>query len=189
MEPIRRAALIEATLAEIGAAGSLDITVSQIAKRAGVSSALAHHYLGGKDQMFLAAMRHTLGKYGAAVRTGLAQAHTPRARLDAIIRAGFLPDNFDPAIVSAWMNFYVLAQSSPPARRLLTIYRRRLKSNLLHALRHLVAGRAEDIAERIAALIDGLYLRHSLGQNDPGGDEAARLVLASLDLELADAQG
>ena len=60
MEPIRRAALVKATIDEIGAVGNLDVTVSNIAKRAGMSSALAHHYFGGKDQIFLAAMRHTL---------------------------------------------------------------------------------------------------------------------------------
>ena len=67
MEPIRRAALVKATIAEIGDAGSLDVTVSRIAKRAGMSSALAHHYFGGKDQIFEAAMRHILRDYGQAV--------------------------------------------------------------------------------------------------------------------------
>ena len=43
MEPIRRAALVDATITEIGKSGTLDVTVSQIAKRAGMSSALAHH--------------------------------------------------------------------------------------------------------------------------------------------------
>ena len=185
MEPIRRAALIEATLAEIGQAGSLDITVSQIARRAGVSSALAHHYLGGKDQMFLAAMRHTLSIYGAAVGHGLARSNTPRERLESVIRAGFLPENFDPATISAWMNFYVLAQSSPAARRLLTVYQKRLRSNLLHDLRGLAGSNAEDIADRLAALIDGFYLRQSLGADSPDGAEAARQVIASLNLELS----
>jgi len=60
MEPLRRASLIEATISEIGTRGSLDVTVSQIAKRAGMSSALAHHYFGGKDQIFNAAMRQIL---------------------------------------------------------------------------------------------------------------------------------
>ena len=60
MEPIRRSALVKATIAEIGAAGNLDVTVGQIAKRAGMSTTLAHHYFGGKDQIFLAAMRHIL---------------------------------------------------------------------------------------------------------------------------------
>ena len=42
MEPIRRAALVKATIDEIGAVGNLDVTVSNIAKRAGMSSALAN---------------------------------------------------------------------------------------------------------------------------------------------------
>ena len=37
MEPIRKAALVKATITEIGRVGSLDVTVSQIAKRAGMS--------------------------------------------------------------------------------------------------------------------------------------------------------
>lgn len=89
MEPLRRAALVEATIQEIGAAGSLDVTVSKIAKRAGMSSALAHHYFGGKDQIFLAAMRQTLTDYGTEVRAALATAHTPHARVEAVIRASF----------------------------------------------------------------------------------------------------
>ena len=78
MEPIRKAALVKATIAEIGRAGSLDVTVSQIARRAGMSSALAHHYFGTKEQMFLAAMRHVLSLYGAEVRGALATAEGPR---------------------------------------------------------------------------------------------------------------
>ena len=36
MEPISKAALVKATIAEIGAVGSLDVTVAQIARRAGM---------------------------------------------------------------------------------------------------------------------------------------------------------
>ena len=80
MESIRRAALVKATIAEIGAAGSLDVSVSRIAKRAGMSSALAHHYFGGKNQIFEAAMRQILRDYSAEVRTALAAATDPAAR-------------------------------------------------------------------------------------------------------------
>ena len=68
MEPIRRQALVKATIAEIGQHCTLDVTVSQIARRAGMSSALAHHYFGGKEQIFVAAMRYTMGVYAAEVR-------------------------------------------------------------------------------------------------------------------------
>lgn len=85
MEPIRKAALVNATISEIGRTGSLDVTVSQIAKRAGMSSALAHHYFGGKEDMFLAAMRHVLTLYGAEVRGALAVAQGPEARVEAVV--------------------------------------------------------------------------------------------------------
>jgi TetR/AcrR family transcriptional repressor of bet genes len=185
MEPIRRAALVDATIAEIGAQGSLDVTVAQIARRAGMSSALAHHYFGGKEQMFLAAMRHTLTLYGAEVRGALAMAATPRDRLAAIVRAGFGPANFRPAVIAAWLNFYVLARTVPEAKRLLAIYHARLRSNLTHDLRPSLGDRATDAADRIAGLIDGLYLHEGLSPRAPDGKRAAALVLAALDRELA----
>lgn len=183
MEPIRREALIEATIAEIGEAGTLDITVSAIARRAGMSSGLAHHYFGGKDQIFLATMTHILSAYGRDVRAALKDAATPQARLSAIVEAGFSGDNFKRAVVSAWMNFYALALSSPEANRLLSIYQSRLRSNLRHALRPLVASPAE-AADRIAALIDGLYLREGLSKT-PDGAAATATALRQVALELA----
>ena len=186
MEPIRRAALVKATIAEIGETGTLDITVAQIARRAGMSTALAHHYFGAKDQIFLAAMRHVLTVYGAEVRGALIMADGPKARLQAVIRAGFGPANFRPAVIAAWLNFYVLARTSPDAARLLAIYQRRLRSNLMHDLRPLVGARAGDVAERIAGLIDGLYLRQGLSRTPADGRAATRLVLGALDLELRD---
>ena len=189
MEPIRRDALIKATIAEIGHRGSLDVTVSQIARRAGVSSALAHHYFGGKEQIFTAAMRHILSIYGAQVRAALALATTPRDRLEAIIRASFEAGNFRPEVIAAWMNFYVQAQTSDEARRLLRVYQHRLRSNLLHALRPLAGRRASDIAATIAALIDGLYIRHALREADPDPKAASDRVLACLDALLAPITG
>ncbi len=186
MEPIRRAALVKATIAEIGAVGSLDVTVSRIAKRAGMSSALAHHYFGGKEQIFLAAMRHTLSVYAAEVRGALAMAGPPEERLEAIIRAGFGRSNFRREAVAAWLNFYVLAQTSDEARRLLNVYQWRLRSNLLSNLRPLVGDKAEEVASRIGGLIDGIYLREALGTKTPDGRAAADCVLAALKLELGD---
>jgi TetR/AcrR family transcriptional regulator, transcriptional repressor of bet genes len=173
MEPIRKTALVKATIVEIGQAGSLDVTVGQIAKRAGMSTALAHHYFGGKEQIFLAAMRHILSLYGAEVRGALAAAKTPEARLEAILLASFSPTNFRRDVVSAWLNFYVLAQTSSGARRLLSVYQRRLQSNLVAALRPLVGARANPVADRLGALIDGVYLRAAL--SEPATESAASI--------------
>jgi TetR/AcrR family transcriptional repressor of bet genes len=182
MEPIRRAALVKATIDEIGAAGTLEVTMHRIARRAGVSSALAHHYFGGKEDLFLAAMRHILALYGQAVQEGLRQATHPRARLEAVIRAGFDAEQFRGHVVSAWLNFYVAAQNSPGAQRLLSVYQRRLRANLVHDLRPLVGDRAPVTAETVAALIDGLYIRAALDPAAVGPAQAADRVLKMLDL-------
>ncbi|MDG1863458.1 MAG: transcriptional regulator BetI [Yoonia sp.] len=179
MEPIRRDALVRATIAEIGAAGSLDVTVSRIAKRAGMSSALAHHYFGGKDQIFEAAMRQILRDYSAEVRAALAGANTPTERARAIIRANFAQSCFDPAAVSAWMTFYSQAQTNPAALRLLHAYQRRLRSNLTHALRP-ICDAPEAVATTLAALIDGLYIRAALTSPDVNPEGCALAALSTL---------
>jgi TetR/AcrR family transcriptional repressor of bet genes len=189
MEPIRKAALVNATIAEIGHAGSLDVTVGQIAKRAGMSSALAHHYFGGKEEMFLAAMRHVLTLYGAEVQGALAMAEGPRARVEAVVRASFSAGNFRREVVGAWLNFYVMAQTMPEARRLLAVYQRRMRSNLTHDLRPLVGSRAGQAAEVLAALIDGVYLRQVLAGDSPDRAAAVALVLDQVRTELARGDG
>jgi len=163
MEPIRREALIGAAIAEIGACGSLEVTVGKIARRAGVSSALAHHYFGAKDDLLLAAMRHLLVQLWQQGCAGLREGVTPRQRLSNLVRASFTDAQFAPETISAWLSFYVRAQSSPPAARLLNIYVRRLQSNLVFDLRQLMpAADVQGAARDIAALIDGIYLRQAL---------------------------
>ena len=185
MEPIRRDALIKAAIIELGQVGSLDVTVARIAKRAGMSSALAHHYFGSKEQMFLAAMRHVLSVYGAEVRGALAVAETPQARIRALVRVSFTGSNFRRDVVAAWLNFYVMAQRNGQAERLLKLYQSRLRSNLRHALRPLVGDRAASLADGAAAMIDGVYLHEALGTGEPDGARAARAVESWIDAAIA----
>ncbi len=178
MEPLRRKALIDATISAIGARGSLDVTMSDIAGRAGVSSALAHHYFGAKDELLQATMRHILAELGADTRAALRAAGAdPRRRVAAVIAVNFSESQFRPSTIAAWLAFYVEAQRAPELRRLLRIYARRLHSNLRSALGGLLPPRdAELAAEGIAALIDGLYIRRALMDGTPNADSAVALV-------------
>lgn len=183
MEPIRRKALIDATIGEVGRVGSLDVTVGQIAKRAGMSSGLAHHYFGGKEQIFLAAMREILTRFGLQVQHELKQAKTPMQRLNGIVAASFHVENFSSEVVSAWLSFYVQAQNSREARRLLRIYAGRLHSNLVFNLRSL-SDRPDHIAQGMASIIDGFYLRHALQDKVPDRAAMQALVMEYLELQL-----
>jgi TetR/AcrR family transcriptional repressor of bet genes len=186
MELVRREALIRAAIAEVGEVGLPDVTVGRIARRAGVSSALAHHYFGSKDEILLAAMRAILSDYKRSVCARFAAAETPTARLHAIVDASFGDDQFHPSVVGAWLNFYVAAHRSPEARRVLAVYARRLDSNLVHALRQLVdLAAARRIAQGLASMIDGLYLRAALQDRAPDPAGAAAMVSDYLTLMLA----
>jgi len=184
MEPLRRASLVQAAIAEIGRAQSLDVTVKQIAQTAGMSTALAHHYFGGKNQILFAAMRHILAEFGAQVRLHIADAQTPRARVEAIIAASFDETCFAPATVCAWMTLYAAAPTQPETKRLLMLYQARLRSNLTHALRPLSETPLAD-ADVLAALIDGLYLRAALS-DDSSREAAERAALKMLTRLLGD---
>ena len=138
--------------------------------------------------IFLAAMRHILSLYGAEVRGALHLAHGPEERLRAILAASFSAANFRREAVGAWLNFWVLAQTVPEAKRLLAVYQKRLRSNLLAGLRPLAGSRAEPIADGLGALIDGLYLREVLKTGAPDGAAAVATAMAYLTAKLERAQ-
>lgn len=186
MEPLRRKALIDATISAIGERGSLNVTMSEIADRAGVSSALAHHYFGPKEELLLATMRHLLADLGTDTIAALGKAGTPRERLSAIVGVNFNAGQFREETVHAWLAFYVEAQNSLSLRRLLRIYARRLHSNLMSGLLPLVSRQeAAHMAEAIAAMIDGLYIRRALRDGLPNPLSAGALVEDYIDAKLA----
>ncbi|RWO45892.1 MAG: transcriptional regulator BetI [Mesorhizobium sp.] len=185
MEPLRRRALIDATISAIGERGSLDVTMSEIAGRAGVSSALVHHYFGAKDELLLATMRHILAELTADMRRALRSASTPRQRVSAVVAVNFSDAQFQPETIAAWLAFYVEAQKSRALRRLLKVYARRLHSNLLSGLTCILPrSEADRIAEATAALIDGLYIRRALKDGVPNAATAIALIEDYLETKL-----
>ncbi|MBF9029688.1 transcriptional regulator BetI [Rhodobacterales bacterium HKCCE3408] len=184
IEKTRRDDLVRAAIEEIGAAGTAHVTVGQIARRAGVSPALAFHYFGDKERLFLGAMRHILTIYAAEVRRHLSRAKTPRERLTALIGASFAPSNFERNTVNAWLDFYVTAQRNEAAARLLRVYRGRLRSNLVHELRACGVADPATAAEGLGAMIDGLYIRK--GQSGDEREAARRIALSYLESLLKD---
>ncbi|MGO4439125.1 transcriptional regulator BetI [Rhizobium sp. RAF56] len=177
MEPVRRKALVDAALRVIGDHGSLSVTMSDIAKEAGVSAALAHHYFGSKEHLLLATIRALLRQLRDDTVAALKAATTTREKLSALIRVSFQADQFAPETIAAWLAFYAEAQRSEETRRFLVIYARRLRSNLIANLRHLCnSDDAERIAEGAAAMIDGLYIRQSLKSAPLGTDASIALT-------------
>ncbi|WP_298960288.1 transcriptional regulator BetI [uncultured Roseibium sp.] len=186
MEAERRRSLIDATVDAIHERGYSDITMAQIAKRAGVSGGLVHHYFGSKDQLLAATMRHLLAELGREISEGLAKAETPRQRISAIIAGNFAVDQFQPTVIAAWLAFYVQSRTTDSNRRLLRIYAARLASNLTHALlafmpRH----EARRIAEGTASMIDGVWIRQALSDTKTDRQAAIAMVEDYVETQIA----
>mgnify|MGYP003382095452 CR=1 FL=1 len=163
MVPIRRRQLVEAAIAVIHEDGFTRATVARIAKYAGISSGMVHHYFKDKDDLLFETMRHLLSELRADAVARLVAAQSPRGRIIAIIDACFGDKQFDGQIFSAWLALYGNARMSPRLQHILSIYHRRLRSSLLHDLRRMTEyNQALRIAEGIGAMMDGLWLRYAL---------------------------
>lgn len=177
MEPIRRKQLIQATIASIHEFGFADTTISRIAKTAGVSTGIVHHYFQGKADLLEATMRWLMTDLRRQVVDRLNRAAGPHERLTAIIEGNFAPGQFSAETVAAWVAFWAHAKQTPTLGRLERINTRRLQSNLRHALAELMPrSRAAELALGLAALIDGLSVRCALDSGNLTGDAAARVV-------------
>ena len=163
MAPIRRKQLVEAAIAVIHEMGFANATVARIARRAGLSSGLVHHYFEDKDDLLFTTMRHLLAELRADAVARLAGAREPRQRLCAIIDACFGEAQFEEQVFSAWLALYGNARHSERLRKIVILYHRRLKSSLVHELRRLVPeAEAPRLADGIGSMIDGLWLRYAL---------------------------
>lgn len=186
MEAERRRSLISATVDAIHEYGYCDITMAQIARRAGVSGGLVHHYFGSKDQLLAATMRHLLKDLGDGIRGRLSAAETPRERISAIIEGNFGDGQFQPAVIAAWLAFYVQSRTTQSNARLLQIYSARLTSNLTFNLRHfLPPNDASRVAEGIASMIDGVWIRQALRGKKVNRDEAVAMVEDYVDAQIS----
>ncbi len=176
-EPARRRELINAALRVIGESGTLDVSVKEIASKAGMSSALAFHYFGGKNEIVTETMRFLLSELTEKLRSGLSGKNDPYQRLDAILQASFSTSQFKRKTIAAWLVFYVHAYSSKNAARLLNIYSRRLESNLVHPYSEIFASRSDgqQAAQSTASMVDGLSIRHAHRKRGPDRIEAIEI--------------
>jgi len=89
MQPIRRLQLIEATLDAVNDVGMHEASISQIARRAGVSNGIISHYFRDKNGLLEATMRYLLLNLWRGVKERLASVkdNAPEARLYAIAAA------------------------------------------------------------------------------------------------------
>ena len=113
----RQQQIIDATLRTIARQGMSDITLSQIAKAAGVSHGLVNFHFESKEKLLTATLQHISEEYTATWTAEVARAGASAAlRLDAIVRADLDEANYTPDKIAAWCAFWGEAKTRPVYR-------------------------------------------------------------------------
>ena len=187
MPAIRKPQLINATMEAINSVGLHKASVAMISSYAGVSPAIINHYFGGKNGLLEATMRSVLAQLSEAVQVRLKEIAPDDTvgRIRAIVGGNFDPQQMDSKVVKTWLAFWSLAMHDESLYRLQRVNEKRLLSHLLLELkRELPADRALFVAQGIAALIDGIWLRGALTPTGINSGLAQGLIMDYLEKQL-----
>jgi len=90
----------------------------------------------------------------------------PIGRVTAIVDGNFSAGQVDPKVVTTWLTFWCYSMHKPELYRLQQINSKRLLSYLRCELKKMVPHEdAAFIAQGIASIIDGIWLRGALSPN------------------------
>lgn len=110
----RRSQLIEATIAVIAERGYSRTTLTEVARRAGLSHGLVIFHFESKEKLLAETLDYLSEEYRSNWKTALAGAGPlPEQQLAALVEADFKPEICGPGRLSAWCAFWGESQSRP----------------------------------------------------------------------------
>src|SRR5450432_715368 len=167
----RRQELIDATIECLKRYGHEGLSMRAIATQAGVSLGLINHHFPNKEELIAAAYRYFNNQLVAGLKAAVQKADTsPRARMQAFLRASFSRPNLDPDALAVWVVFWGMYRHSPLIqgvhRESYQGYVQLLRDMLTQLVNGAAAG-APPVDLRLAAigvtaLLDGLWLEWCL---------------------------
>lgn len=170
----RRTEILDAVVAVIIDVGFTEMTVADVAKRAGVSTALVHYHFSSKDALIAAALR-VASDEDKQLRQALAHGPGTATRRIELVLTKSLPDSDrpDPSWV-LWIETWGETRRSDEIRTVMADLNDHERATILELVR---AGNeagefsCEDphgATARLTALRDGMAIEHTLfGAGDP----------------------
>lgn len=163
----RRAAILDAVLKVIIDVGFTAMTVADVAKVAGVSTALVHYHFSSKTELILAALRRACDDDKQLRESVVAAGGSALARIDRVL-CGSLPRDRTDASWLLWIETWGETRREPALRDVmddLNHHEQRIIVDLLVAGAAAGEFAAVDTAaatDRLMAARDGLAIQHTL---------------------------
>lgn len=132
-----------------------------------MSPGIINHYFGGKHGLLEETMRSVLRQLSEGVqeRLSVIPQEDVKGRVMAIVGGNFDSRQVNSKVVKTWLAFWSLAMHDPMLFRLQRVNELRLLTHLKIELKKLLpAKHAEFVAQGIAALVDGIWLRGALNR-------------------------
>jgi len=184
----RRLQLIEATIEVMAGAGYARTTLTEVARRAGLSHGLVNFHFQSKERLLAETLLYLAEEYRLNWTGALAAAGSaPAAQLEALLRADFHPAICTPERLAAWCSFWGEAQSRP-------IYQERCGANddtYIATLEGIVsrlmaeggyAGNPQRVARVLRNSVEGTWLDMMTMTAPYGREEAQATVLTCASL-------
>jgi len=158
---IRRSELSRATFEAVVRFGLRGTTLEKVGEIAGVSKGVVLHHFKGKSALLEAVFRRSNNVLSDSAIELFRYADTPYERLWAIIIANFNETIFNRAVCQAWVSLMAEVPHNIQCQRIQHANNQRIKSNLVHELKHFL--NEEDVkpaARHLGMLIDAIWVRN-----------------------------
>jgi AcrR family transcriptional regulator len=181
----RRNEMLRAAAELICERGFGDTRIADVAKRAGVSSALVIYYFGTRDRLLVDALRHSEESFYEAAETMLAEVSSLRERLSLLIKWTCVPsaDNEIPGAWGLWFDLWAQAFRHDEVKAGRVELDARWRRMIVDAIKSAEASEELDggvdarmFALEFGALLDGLSIQVAL--EDPEVDSSVAYDIA-----------
>jgi AcrR family transcriptional regulator len=182
---VRRAQLIEATIAVLARKGFAALTVADVAKEAGLSPGIVIFHFTTKNDLLVAVLGLLASEYHQHWKNAVKDAGPSAAeRMKAILLADLDENVFTAQRLAAWIAFWGEAQGRPVYDELCAALDAEWRQALEALCRDLVAEGGYDLDPHIVtcaleAMGDGLWLCLA-GQGKDCCDDARKVVITTL---------
>jgi AcrR family transcriptional regulator len=189
----RRIEMLRAAAELICERGFGDTRIADVAKRAGVSSALVIYYFGTRDRLLVDALRFSEESFYEAAEKMLAEVTSLRERLSLLIKWTCIPnaDNEIPGAWGLWFDLWAQAFRHDEVRAGRVELDARWRRMIVDAIKSAEASDELDVdvdarlfALEFSALLDGLSIQVALEDPEVDSDLAYQLAMRFAEREL-----
>jgi AcrR family transcriptional regulator len=188
----RRIEMLRAAAELICERGFGDTRIADVAKRAGVSSALVIYYFGTRDRLLVDALRHSEESFYEAAEKMLAVTPSLRERLSLLIRWTCVPEGKDeiPGAWGLWFDLWAQAFRHTEIKAGRVELDARWRTMIVDAVRSAPEDEVDAAVDprmfalEFAALLDGLSIQVALEDPEVDSEVAYQIAMRFAEREL-----